>query len=114
MMQINMEACVLWDAVEGNPPNVPTDKAALAAIIRAVPQEMVGTLVVKKTAKDAWDAVKMMRVGVDRVREATTQRLREAIAFHDGETLDAFGMRITTLVNNLRSLGDTMEEVKVI
>jgi hypothetical protein len=25
MMQINMEACVLWDAVEGNPPNVPTD-----------------------------------------------------------------------------------------
>jgi hypothetical protein len=38
MMQINMEAYVLWDAVEGNPPNVPTDMAALAAIIRAVPQ----------------------------------------------------------------------------
>jgi hypothetical protein len=37
MMQINMEACVLWNAVEGNPPNVPTDKAALAVIIRAVP-----------------------------------------------------------------------------
>jgi hypothetical protein len=34
---------------------------------------MVGTLVVKKTAKDVWDAVKMMRVGVDRVHEATAQ-----------------------------------------
>jgi hypothetical protein len=77
---------------------------------------MVGTLVVKKTVKDAWDAVKMMWVEVDRVHEATTERLRkefEAIAFHDGETLDAFGMWITTLINNIQSLGDTVEEVKV-
>jgi hypothetical protein len=53
----------------------------------------VGTLVVKKMAKDDWDAVKMMPVGVDRVREDMAQRLRkefEAIAFHDDETLDAF------------------------
>uniref|UniRef100_A0ACD5YJ70 Uncharacterized protein n=1 Tax=Avena sativa TaxID=4498 RepID=A0ACD5YJ70_AVESA len=117
LMQINMGACMMWDTVEGNPPNVPTDKAALAAILRAVPPEMVGTLVVKKTAKEAWDAVKAMRVGVDRVREATRQRLRkefEAIVFRDGETLDSFGMQITSLVNNLRSLGDTVEDVTIV
>ena len=59
----------------------------------------------------------MMRMGVDRIREATAQRLRkefEQISFHDGETLDAFGMRITSIVNNLRTLGDTVEEVKVV
>ncbi|XP_020193459.1 uncharacterized protein [Aegilops tauschii subsp. strangulata] len=63
------------------------------------------------------DTIKTMRMGVARVREATAQRLRsefEAIAFRDGETLDAFGMRITSLVNNLRSLGDTMDEVRVV
>uniref|UniRef100_A0ACD5XB40 Uncharacterized protein n=1 Tax=Avena sativa TaxID=4498 RepID=A0ACD5XB40_AVESA len=117
LVQINMEACMLWDAVEGNASSVPNDKAALAAILRAVPPEMVGTLVVKKSAKEAWDAIKVMRVGVDRVREATAQRLRkefEDIAFRDGEMLDSFAMRITTLVNNLRSLGDTVDEVKVV
>lgn len=45
------------------------------------------------------------------------QRLRkefEQIAFKDGETLDAFGMRITNLANNLRSLGDVIDEVKIV
>ena len=117
LMQINMEANLMWDAVEGNPSSVPNDKAALAAILRSIPPEMVGAIVVKKTAKEAWDTIKTMHMGVARVREATTQWLRsefEAIAFRDGETLDAFGMRITSLVNNLRSLGDSMEEVSVV
>ena len=117
LMQINMEASLLWDAVEGNPSSIPNDKAALAAILRSVPPEMVGTIVVKKTAKEAWDTIRTMRMGVARVREATAQRLRaefEQINFRDGETLDAFGMRIMSLVNNLRSLGDHMDEVRVV
>ena len=32
LMQINMEANLMWDAVEGNPTSVPNDKAALAAM----------------------------------------------------------------------------------
>ena len=45
------------------------------------------------------------------------QRLRKEfkqISFKPGETLDAFGMRITGIANNLRSLGDTVEEIKVV
>ena len=93
------------------------DMAALSALIRAVPPEMVPVLAVKETAAEAWEAIKLMRVGVDRAREATAQRLRkefEVITFKDGESLDAFGMRITGIVNNLRSLGDTVEEIKVV
>jgi hypothetical protein len=117
LMQINLEACVLWDAVEGNAPSVPIDRAALVAILRAVPVDLQATLVTKRTAKEAWDAVKMMRVGVDRVKRAIAQRLCkefESIAFRDGETLDSFVMRITALVNHLRSLGDQVDEEKVI
>jgi hypothetical protein len=78
---------------------------------------MVPVLAVKETAQEAWEAIRLLRMGVNRAREATAQRLRkefEQITFKDGETLDAFGMRITTLANNLRSLGDTVEEVKII
>ena len=59
----------------------------------------------------------MMRMGVRHAREATAQWLRkefEQIAFKDGETLDAFGMRITNLANTLRSLGDVIDEVKIV
>ena len=117
-MRINLKAQGLWEAMTGmGVPGDREDMAALSALLRAVPLEMIPVLAVKETAQEAWEAVKMMRMGVSRVREATAQRLRrefEQIAFKEGETLDAFGLRITALVNNLRSLGDTVDEVKVV
>lgn len=76
-MQINMEANLLWDTVEGNTSSVANDKAALAALLRSVPTEMVGNLAMKGSAKAAWDAVRTMRVGASRVKEAMAQWLRK-------------------------------------
>jgi hypothetical protein len=75
VMQINLDASFLREAVDGFPVSVPNVKAALGAISRSVPPKMVGMLVVKKTAKEAWETVMTMRLGVPRVKEATTQRL---------------------------------------
>jgi hypothetical protein len=78
---------------------------------------MQATLVVKRMLKEVWDAVKMMRVGVNRVKRATAQRLRkefEAVAFRDSDTLDSFAMRITVIVNHLCSLDDQVDEEKVV
>lgn len=89
----------------------------LEAILRAVPQEMLSTLAVKQSAKDAWDAIKIMRMGVDQVRKAKAQQLCkqfEAMAFHDGETVDDFAMRLTGLVNSLSILGDPVDEPKIV
>ncbi|XP_073355301.1 uncharacterized protein [Aegilops tauschii subsp. strangulata] len=116
VMKVHLESWGLWDAIEGNPLHVRDDKTALGVLFRAIPPEMLGVLVVKATEKEAWDTIKVMCMGVHRVREATVQRLRtefEQIAFRDGETLDAFGMRITSLVNQLRTLGDNVEEIAV-
>ncbi|CAD6254091.1 unnamed protein product [Miscanthus lutarioriparius] len=38
----------------------------------------------------------------------------ENIAFRDGETVDQFGMRITNLVAILRTLGETVEDARVV
>ncbi|KAK1677381.1 hypothetical protein QYE76_038229 [Lolium multiflorum] len=117
VMQINLEASLLWEAVEGFPVSVPNDKAALGALLRSVPPEMVGTLAAKKTSKEAWETVKTMRLGVARVKKAAAQRLRREFAqiqFKHGEGLEAFGMRINTLANSLRIPGDDVEEVTVV
>jgi hypothetical protein len=34
----------------------------------------------KKTVKEAWETVKTMRLGVDRVKKAMSQRLRKEFA----------------------------------
>ena len=78
---------------------------------------MLSSLAVKNTAKEAWDAVKTMRMGVERVREANAQQLGRQfgdIAFKDGESIDEFLMRIAGLANNLRLLGDDISDAEVV
>ena len=74
-------------------------------------------MVNKKTVKEAWEVVKMMRLGADRIKDVNAQKLIqefENISFKDGETVDDFGMRINNLVANLKNLGETVEETKVV
>ena len=70
VMKINLRAQGLWEAVSGmGEPGDREDMAALSALIRAVPPEMVPVLAVKDTAHEAWEAIRMMRVGVNRSEE---------------------------------------------
>jgi hypothetical protein len=74
--------------------------------------------------KEAWDAVAAMRVGADRVKEVNVQKLSkefENIEFKDGERplmilvwVKDFGMRITNLVTNIKSLGETLDDTRVV
>jgi hypothetical protein len=60
------------------------DRLALAAILRGVPEEMHNMLLGKRSVKEAWEAIKTMRLGADRVKEVNAQKLLaefESIAF---------------------------------
>lgn len=119
VMKVNLRAQRLWSAIDvDDDDEVPedTDMGALAALIRAVPPEMKGIIASKDTAKEGWDAIKMMRLGVERVREAAAERLRrqlERFAFNDGESLDSFGMRLSNHVNHMATLGEPVATVMV-
>jgi hypothetical protein len=71
----------------------------------------------KKTVKEAWEAVKSMRIGAERVKEANAQRLLqefENIKFKDSETVDEFAMRIGGLAADLRTSGETIDDSRVV
>ena len=71
-------------------------------------------LAAKDNAKEAWNAIKVMRVGVDRVREARRQKLRrdfENLAFKDNEAIEDFSLRLAGIITELQSLGDTVTEL---
>ena len=89
----------------------------MSALLRSVPKEMWQTLGGKKTVKEAWEAVKTMRLGSDHVKDVNAQRLSkefENLQFKEGETIDDFGMRITNLVADLKALSETIDDIKVI
>ena len=68
LMQVKLEARRVWSAVHDGTEERETDRAALEYLLLAVPPEMISTLASKKMAKEAWEAIKMMRVEDTHVR----------------------------------------------
>ena len=108
-IQCNLEAMYLWDAVSEDKVERRRDRLALGAMLHGVPTEMHAMLLNKKSMKDAWAAIKSMRLGADRVKAVNAQKLLaefESITFKQGEAIEDFAMRITKLKTDLEGLGD--------
>jgi hypothetical protein len=71
LMMVKLKARGLWSAVEPGGGDEQEDMMALDILSNAVPAEMVSSVASKETAKEAWEAIKTMRVGDDRVRAST-------------------------------------------
>jgi len=92
------------------------DRQAMGALLRSDSNKMWTTLGSKKTVKEAWELVKTIRLGADRVKDVNAQKLLkefENMSFMEGETIDDFGMRINNLVANLKSLGEIVDDTCV-
>ncbi|XP_021321312.1 uncharacterized protein LOC110437255 [Sorghum bicolor] len=123
VMEVNFQTLRVWDAVNVGIADDPDeeeyhdDRQAMAGLLRSVPPELWGTLAAKGTVKEAWGAVKNLRIGDERACDASAQQLRGefgALTFKDGETVNDFGIRITTLATNLRTLGDNITDAEVV
>jgi hypothetical protein len=118
LMKINYESMEIWDVIDpGTNVRRSQDRQAMGALMRSVPKEMWGTLGAKQTVKEAWETVMVMRIGADRVKEVNAQKLLkefENIEFKEGESVEDFGMRIINLVTNIKSLGETVDDARVV
>lgn len=115
-VKVYMRAQGVWDAVEPGTTDTRLDQMALAAIYQGIPDDTL-FLLAEKTAKEAWEALKSMHIGADRVKEARAQTLKsafEGLRMKETESVDDFAVRLTTLVNQIRGLGVKMEESYVV
>jgi hypothetical protein len=116
-MKIKLEAQSLWAAVDKGDAEFQVDRMALDAICSTVPPDMIATLAVKSTTKEAWDCIKTMRIGDDRVWKASLQKVRreyELLSFRDGESVEDFAMRLNNITTQLATLGDAEPDHKII
>jgi hypothetical protein len=113
IMKIKLQARNLWEVVETGDVMLQEDRMVLDAITSAVPQEMLALLAVKKTAAEAWEAVRSLQIDSEAVRNVRTQRLRsefESIRFKEGESVNDFTMRLGSLVAALGTLGEEIKD----
>lgn len=117
IMRVQLQVHGLWDAVTEDDVDEHDDRAALSALLQAVPPELVRTLAAKDNAKAAWDTLRTLRVGAERVREAKAQTRRrdyDRLAFKDGENVEEFALRLSTILSDLELLGDPEDERKAV
>ncbi|XP_071680382.1 uncharacterized protein [Lolium perenne] len=104
VMRVKPQGQGRWEVVEHGVGDYHDDREALGTILGAVPPKMLRSLAVKDTAKEAWDALKTLRLGSERVREARAQTRRsefENLRFKDGEKVEQFAMRLTGIMHEL-------------
>lgn len=116
-MKVYMQAHSVWVAVESKDTKTMiddrTDKIALAAIYHGIPKDILLSLAEKKTAKEAWEAIKIMCQGAERVKTTRVQTLKaefEAMTMKDTDSFDDFYLKISGLVTNIRALGEEVAE----
>jgi hypothetical protein len=118
VMKVSLDALGLWEVVEVDKADHCRDRLALAASLLAMPVDMKVSLAVKKTAKEALAAVKVMWMGDTCVKEANAQRFLkefENIVAMDCESIEDLTTHITGLTCNLQELGEKkIEDMRIV
>lgn len=87
---------------------------ALVAIYEAIPEDVLLMLSDKDTSKELWETLKVRHMGADRVKEDKVQTLRsdfKVIWMKAVNQWMIFFIRLNTIVTNIWSLGEKIEEV---
>jgi len=116
-MKVKLRARWLWNAIDKGTDNEEDDMSVMEAILAAMPTEYRDLLGAKKTTKEAWEAIAMMRVGFDRAKKAMALLLKQEYAnlkFKDGESVEEFSLHLLSLISKLGSYGVTINEEEAV
>jgi hypothetical protein len=104
IMMVNLQVIRLWDIVESGISDYREDQSTLATILRVVPQEMQAGLAVKRSAQEAWEAIRKIWLSGDRVKEANMEWLRLEfgdLLFNPKDSVEDFSLQLTTVASQL-------------
>ncbi|KAF7842239.1 putative RNA-directed DNA polymerase [Senna tora] len=93
------------------------DAKALSLIQQGVSNAIFPRIMNAKTAKEAWEILKGQYKGSDKIITIKLQSLWkdfETLLMKEGESIQAFFSRVSNIVNQIRSNGDTIEDKKIV
>ncbi|GJV92758.1 zinc finger BED domain-containing protein RICESLEEPER 2-like protein [Tanacetum coccineum] len=92
------------------------DVQATNIILRGLPPDVYALVNHQEAAKDIWDRVKLLMKGTElsyQERECRLYNLFDKFAYVQGETLYEYYWRFSQLINDMHTIGMTMQQVQV-
>ncbi|XP_057719732.1 uncharacterized protein LOC130934162 [Arachis stenosperma] len=123
LMSTHLKAQNLWNFIEpglqegANVAQQRRDQLALSQIHQGVDYTVFGKIANAKSAKEAWNTLKLSYKGVDKAQKAKLQSLRRAYERYEmssSETVEQYFTRVTDLVNKMRVYREDMPDSKVV
>ncbi|XP_078172780.1 uncharacterized protein LOC144566607 [Carex rostrata] len=134
-MKAIIGACGFWDIVENGyeDPKDETeltvaqlaalqkkrkeDQVTLSIIHQGLDDDMLEKVANETRAKDAWEILRNSVVGAEKVKKVRLQTLRaefESIVMKENESIGDYFTRILAVVNQMKRLGEKIEDVRVV
>lgn len=116
-MKVNLKVNKVWETIEPGEKNEEKNNMAIALLFQSIPEALILQVGDLDTSKAVWEAIKARHVGAERVKEARLQTLMaefDRLKMKEIDTIDCFVGKLTEISSKSASLGETIEEPKLV
>ncbi|KAL1225767.1 Retrovirus-related Pol polyprotein from transposon TNT 1-94 [Cardamine amara subsp. amara] len=116
-MKVMLRLHEVWETIDPGNNDPKKNVMAIALLFQSIPESLILQVGELNTAKELWNAIKSRHLGADRVREARLQTLMndfDKLHMVDTDSVDDFAGRISGVVSKSASLGEVIEESKMV
>ena len=118
LMETILKAYCLWEAIDSTE-KVDEKKAhtTKAMIFQTLPGDILMQVAQYESAKEVWDAIKVLYLGADLVQKARLQTLRsefETLKMKENETISDFSGRLGSIRARFKNLGSTLKDKTIV
>ncbi|XP_076960026.1 uncharacterized protein LOC143636268 [Bidens hawaiensis] len=116
-MKVLLNVHKVWDTIDPGATDEDKNNIAIALIYQSISEETIMQVGNLDSAKEIWNAIKTRNLGADRVKEARLQTLMnefDGMKMKETETIDEFVTKLLCKASKAASLGETIEETKMV
>ena len=116
-MKVALKVGEVWEAIDPGCKDEKKNNMAINYVFQSIPEALILQVGDIDTAKAVWEAIKARHLGAERVKEARLQTLMaefDRLQMKDDETIDAFAGKLSEITSKAASLGEIIEESKVV
>ena len=107
----------VWEAIDPGSTDEEKNDIAMALLFQSIPENQILQVGEEDSPKDIWEAIKSRNLGAEPVKEARLQILMnefERLKMSDSDTIDVFSGKISEIAVKSASLGQTLDEPKLV
>ena len=116
-MKAALKVHKVWEAIDPGEKDGEKNDMARALLFQSIPESLILQVGNLEGAKEVWEAIKMRHMGADRVKEARLQTLTadfDRLKMKESDSIDTFVGKLSELASKSASLGEIIEEPKLV